>query len=94
MALMRFIYKPFGITIALLAGLLSKKLFDQIWGLIDEEEPPKPTTHETSWPKVIGAALVQGMTFKVTRAVVDRGAATGYHRLTGVWPGEERPDIE
>ena len=89
---MKLIYKPFGILFGLLAGFLSKKLFDVVWGLFDDEEPPKPTTQETSWPKVVAAAAVQGVTFKVTRAAVDRAGATGYHHLTGVWPGEKRPD--
>lgn len=94
MALMRLIYKPFGIIAGLLSGLLAKKLFEQVWGLVDEEEPPKPTTRQTSWPKVIGAAIVEGVAFRVVRAVVTRGGARGYQALTGVWPGEERPDVE
>jgi hypothetical protein len=89
---MKLIYKPFGIIFGLLAGLVSKKLFDVVWGLFDDEEPPKPTTQETSWPKVVAAAAVQGVTFKVTRAAVDRAGATGYQHLTGVWPGEKKPD--
>ncbi|MGZ6644196.1 MAG: DUF4235 domain-containing protein [Solirubrobacteraceae bacterium] len=89
---MKLIYKPFGILFGLLAGFLSKKLFDMIWGLFDEEEPPKPTTQETSWPKVVAAAAVQGVTFKVTRAAVDRAGATGFQHFTGVWPGEKHAD--
>ena len=91
---MKLIYKPFGIIMGLLAGFASKKLFEQIWGWIDDDEPPKPTTLESSWPKVLGAAAVQGITFKVTRAAVDRAGAKGYANLTGVWPGETRPDPE
>ena len=89
---MKLIYKPFGIVFGIVAGMLSKKLFEAVWGVFDKEEPPKPTTLQTSWPKVLGAAAVQGVTFKVTRAAVDRAGATGYHHLTGVWPGEKRPD--
>lgn len=89
---MKLIYKPFGIFFGILAGFLSKKLFDVVWGLFDEEEPPKPTTRETSWAKVVGAAAVQGITFKVTRAAVDRAGAKGYEHFTGVWPGEKVAD--
>ena len=88
---MTLIYKPFGIVFGILAGLLSKKLFEVIWGIIDQEEAPKPTTQESNWPKVLGAAAVQGVTFKVTRAAVDRAGAKGFNYLTGVWPGEKRP---
>jgi hypothetical protein len=91
---MKLIYKPFGIIAGILAGFLSKKLFEWVWSKIDDEEPPKPTTEETNWPKVLAAAMVEGVTFKVTRAAVDRAGATGFAHLTGVWPGERRPDPE
>ena len=91
---MKLIYKPFGIIAGLLAGFLSKKLFEWVWSKIDDEEPPKPTTEETVWPKVLAAAAVEGITFKVTRAAVDRAGAQGFNYLTGVWPGERRPDPE
>lgn len=84
---MKLIYKPFGLIIGLLSGLVASKIFSAVWGIFDKEEPPKPTTLETSWPKVLGAAAVQGITFKVTRAVVDRSTAKGFAFLTGAWPG-------
>jgi pectin methylesterase-like acyl-CoA thioesterase len=89
---MKLLYKPFGIVLGILAGLVSKKLFDVVWGLFDEEEPPKPTTQEADWSKVLAAAAVQGVTFKVTRAAVDRAGAKSFHHITGVWPGDKYPD--
>ena len=89
---MKLIYKPVGILLGVVAGLISKKLFEQLWALIDDEEPPEPTTERTTWPKVLGAAALEGLTFRVTRAAVDRAGAQGFSSLTGVWPGEERPD--
>ena len=91
---MGLIYKPFGILLGLLAGLLGKRLFDVAWGKIDDEEPPEATTEETSWSRVIAAAAVQGVIFKVTRVVVNRYGAIGWRHLTGYWPGEKRPDPE
>lgn len=89
---MKLIYKPFGIVLGIVAGLLSKKLFQAVWGVFDKEEPPKPTTQEASWPKVLGAAAVQGITFKVTRAAVDRAGAKGFQHVLGVWPGDKRQE--
>jgi hypothetical protein len=89
---MRLVYKPFGILFSILAALLSKRLFEKLWAMIDEEDPPGATTQDASWPKVLGAAAVQGVTFQVTRAAVDRAGARGFERLTGRWPGERQPD--
>ena len=91
---MKLLYKPFGIFFGLVAGFLSKKLFDQIWSWIDDGDPPKPTTEQTSWSKVLAAAFVEGVTFKVTRAAVDRAGAASFNHLTGVWPGEKAPEPE
>jgi len=89
---MGVIYKPFGIFLGIVGGLLGRRLFDFIWTKVDDEEPPKATTQETSWPRVIAAAAVQGVIFRVTRVVLDRYGAIGWHYLTGAWPGEKRPD--
>jgi len=91
---LKLVFTPLSIVLGLIAGLIGKKIFEQIWGLIDKEEPPKPTTEEASWPRVLAAAAVQGITFKVTRAAVDRAGAKGFASLTGTWPGERRPEPE
>ena len=44
--------------------------------------------------KVIGAAALQGAIFAAVRSAVNRSGAKGYAHLTGVWPGERRPDPE
>jgi len=89
---MKILYKPFGLMLGLLAGLLSQKLFNAVWGVFDNEEPPEPTTQEADWTKVLAAAAVQGVTFRMTRAAVDRFGAKGFHHLTGVWPGDRRQE--
>ena len=89
---MKLIYKPFGIILGIVAGLLGKKVFDFVWTKIDDEDPPKATTEQTSWPKLLSAAAVQGVIFKTTRVAVDRAGAKGFYNLTGTWPGEKRPD--
>lgn len=90
---MKLIYKPFGIVFGLLAGLLSKRLFDFVWSKIDEEEAPKATTRDVDAKKILAAAALQGVVFKATRAAVDRAGARGFEHLTGVWPGphEQEP---
>ena len=89
---MKLIYKPFGILFGILAALVGKRLFNFVWTKIDDEDPPKATTEIAPLEKVIAAAALQGVIFKVTRVLVDRWGAKGYAHLTGVWPGERRPD--
>jgi hypothetical protein len=89
---MGLIYKPFGFLLGIVAGLLGRRLFDYTWEKLDDEEPPKGTTEQTSWVKILGAAALQGIIFKTVRVVVDRYGAIGWRYLTGVWPGEKRPD--
>ena len=86
------IYKPFGIFLSILAGLLGKRIFNFAWEKIDDEDPPKGTTQMAPWSKILAVAAIQGVIFRTTRVVVDRYGAIAWSYLTGVWPGEKRPD--
>ena len=89
---MGVIYKPIGLIMGILSALVAKRIFNFAWTKIDDEDPPKGTTQYAPWAKILGAAALQGVIFKTTRVVVDRYGATGWNYLTGVWPGEKRPD--
>ncbi len=91
---MKILYKVISIPLGIAAGQLSEKIFEQVWGVIDDREPPKANIEETTYPKVLAAAAVQGLTFYVTRAAVQRGGAKGFAWLTGVWPGDKKPEVE
>ena len=89
---MKVIYRPIGLIMGILSALVAKRIFNFAWTKIDDEDPPKGTTQYAPWGKVLGAAALQGVIFKMTRVVVDRYGAVGWNYLTGVWPGEKRPD--
>ena len=91
---MGLIYKPFGILLGIVAALLGKRVFNFAWTKIDDQAPPKATTEQTTWARLLAASAFQGVIFKVVRVVVDRYGAIGWRYLTGVWPGERRPDPE
>ncbi len=42
------------------------------------------------WREVIAAAVIQGGVFGGVKALIDRAGATGFARLTGVWPGKTK----
>jgi hypothetical protein len=91
---MKFLFVPIGIAGGLLAGLVGKKLFEQLWGLFDEEEPPDPKHREISVPKMVGALALEGAIFRAVRGLADHGSRRSFARVAGSWPGEERPEPE
>jgi hypothetical protein len=91
---MKILFIPVSITGGLLSGFLAKKLFEQAWGLVDDEEPPKPTHRQVSMAKVVAAAALEGAIFKGTRAALDHKSREAFASATGKWPGEEKPEEE
>ena len=89
---MGLIYKPFAVIIGLIGGIVGRKIFDFVWTKVDDQEPPGALTEETTWPRLLAAAAIQGMIFRVTRYVIERHGAIGFRYLTGFWPGPKRPD--
>lgn len=86
----KILFIPVGISGGLVAGLISKKLFDLIWGRVSEEEAPEPEHRDVSWPELVAALALQGAIFRVARGVVERGSRVAFYRFTGAWPGEEQ----
>ncbi|MQA73951.1 MAG: DUF4235 domain-containing protein [Solirubrobacterales bacterium] len=88
----KVLFIPVSVIGGLLAGLVGKKVFEQVWTMIDDEEPPEPEHRETNWPKLLIAMALEGAIFRAIKAVADHGARVGFYRATGAWPGEERPE--
>ena len=87
----KLFYRPLGMAVSVLGGVLAGKAFGQIWKLITgDKEAPSPTQQDRKWSEVLLAATVQGAIFGLVKAAIDRGGATGYDKLTGEWPGDKR----
>lgn len=86
---MKFVFTPISLLAGLLAGLVAKKVFERLWSLVDEEEPPQPEHREFSWPKLIAALLFEGAIFRLAKGLADHGARRTFAKATGSWPGEE-----
>ena len=91
---MKLVFTPLSIIAGLVAGAIGKKVFDAIWGLVDDEEAPEPKHREIDPVKLVLALLVQGAIFRLVRGLADHGLRHGFARLAGSWPGEEEPDRE
>ncbi|HEY2334193.1 MAG TPA: DUF4235 domain-containing protein [Solirubrobacterales bacterium] len=91
---MKLLFTPFSVVAGVLAGLVGKKIFERLWSLIDDEEPPSPEHRELSWPKLIAALLIEGAIFSLVKGLTAHGARRAFAKGTGTWPGEERPESE
>ena len=89
---MNTMFKPVGIITGLVAGLIGKRIFDWAWSLVDDEEAPEPKHREIATGKLVAALAMQGVITRVVRGMVDHGMRHGFERLTGEWPGEQRPE--
>ena len=88
---MKLVYKPIGLLVSVLGGLVAGALFKRLWRAVaDESDAPDAKDRERSWPEVITAAAMQGAVFGGVKALIDRAGATGFAQLTGVWPGKTK----
>lgn len=87
---MKLMYKPVGMLVSVLGGVLATAAFKKVWKIIaSEEEAPQAIDARRGWREVLLAATVQGAIFGLVKAAVDRGAAETTRKVTGSWPGDE-----
>jgi Protein of unknown function (DUF4235) len=60
----KIVFTPISIVLGLVAGIIGQKIFEKLWGLIDDQEPPSPEHREFSWPKLVAVLLVEGAIFR------------------------------
>jgi hypothetical protein len=89
---MKFLFLPVSIIGGLIAGQIASRVFEAVWGLIDDEEPPDSKHRDIPLAKMLVAAAVQGAIFRVMRKLVDHQSRKAFAGALGTWPGEEEPD--
>jgi len=88
--IVKFLYRPVGAALGILAGLLASSLFRRLWRTVGEEEGvPTATDRHRGWKEVVAAGAVEGALYGAVKAFVDRAGATGFARATGTWPGRD-----
>jgi hypothetical protein len=88
------VFTPISIGAGLLAGQLSKKLFQALWGKFADEEAPKSKHRELVLAQLAVALIVEGAVARLVRGLVDHGTRHAWRTATGSWPGAERPEDE
>src|SRR3978361_449926 len=91
---MKLVFTPISIVLGLLAGMLGQKIFEKLWGLVDDEEPPSPEHREFSWPKLIAALLVEGAIFRLVKGLTDHAALRRFAGAPGPGRAEQAPEPE
>lgn len=87
--MIKLLYKPLGMLVSVLGGVIAGAIFKRVWKVAArEDDAPKATDAQRGWREVLLAAALQGAIFALVKAVIDRGAAEGIRKLTGVWPGD------
>ena len=82
-------YRPVGLVTSLVAGAIASAVFKQVWKRVsDREDAPDAMQSEYGIGQILLAAVLQGAIFAAVKALIDRGGAKGFQRLTGSWPGD------
>jgi len=88
----KIFFVPFSVLGGIVAGVIGKKAFEGLWGVVDDQEPPDAKHRQIEWQKLIPALLLEGAIFRAVRGLFDHGSRHAFSKLTGSWPGEERPN--
>ncbi|GAA2648855.1 MULTISPECIES: DUF4235 domain-containing protein [Streptomyces] len=81
-------YKPVGLALGAVSGMIAGAAFKQLWKAVEGEgDAPSATDEDRSWKQILIAAALQGAIFAVVKAAVDRSGAVATRRVTGTWPG-------
>ncbi|MFD7911963.1 MULTISPECIES: DUF4235 domain-containing protein [unclassified Streptomyces] len=81
-------YKPVGLALGAVSGMIAGAAFKQVWKIVEGEgDAPSATDEDRSWKQILIAAAIQGAIFAVVKAAVDRSGAVATRRVTGTWPG-------
>jgi len=86
---MKFLFAPVGIGAGLVAGMVGKKIFERLWAVVDDQDPPEPDQRDAPTVKLVAALAVEGAIFRVAKGLTDYGARRAFASFTGRWPGED-----
>jgi len=82
-------YRPIGLIGSLVAGSVAAALFQLLWKKVaHEDDAPTAMQSEYRLREVVLASALRGALVAVVKALVSRGGARGFTKLTGAWPGD------
>jgi hypothetical protein len=85
-------FRPLSLIAGLLAAMIARELFQQLWKLADRDPPPSPDDRDAQWKRLIPALALEGAVFSLVRGVTDHGSRHAFQKTTGAWPGDDRSE--
>lgn len=86
----KILYRPVGLVAGMVSGAVAGLLFRQVWKRVSSNTDEAPSALKSEFPlrEVLLAAAIQGAIYAFVKAIVDRGGARAFQKLTGEWPGD------
>ena len=82
-------YRPIGLIGSLVASSIAATLFQVVWKKVARaEDAPTAMQSEYRLREILIASALRGAIVAVVKALVARGGARGFTKLTGAWPGD------
>lgn len=82
-------YRPIGLIGSLVASSIAATLFQVVWKKVaGADDAPTAMQSEYRLREIILASALRGAIVAVVKALVSRGGARGFTKLTGAWPGD------
>jgi len=85
----KIVYRPLGLVGSLLASVVAASVFQVVWKKVArQDDAPTAMQSEYRLREILLASAVRGAIVAVVKALVSRGGARGFTKLTGAWPGD------
>ena len=85
----KIVYRPIGLIASLVASSIAATLFQVLWKKVtNADDAPTAMQSEYRLREILVASAVRGAIVAVVKALVSRGGARGFTKLTGAWPGD------
>ena len=82
-------YRPIGLIGSLVASSIAAVVFQTVWKKVaHEDDAPTALQSEYRMREILLASAVRGAIVAVVKALISRGGARGFTKLTGSWPGD------
>ena len=85
----KVVYRPIGLIGSLVASSIAATLFQIVWKKVARaDDAPTALQSEYRLREILLASALRGAMVAVVKALVSRGGARGFTKLTGTWPGD------